>query len=177
MLIEARNARGRDWHFRGGHSHLFLPTHHHERCHVHVGLPSCFRSEGIQSRFPSSAHSKLNRPPIHPRPSATRSITRSVRSRCASTNKLSSTTRPLSNSCSCIFLLFPIPPLSPFIRQCQLTDVLTSYPYRSKTHAEDAPEMAEMYFAYGKALLENAIVQNSVLGKEQEGGAAAEEGQ
>ena len=36
--------------------------------------------------------------------------------------------------------------------------------------------MADVYFAYGKALLENAIVQNSVLGKEQEGGAAAEEG-
>jgi HAT1-interacting factor 1 len=49
--------------------------------------------------------------------------------------------------------------------------------HRSKTHAEDAPEMAEIYFAYGKALLENAIVQNSVLGKEREGGAAAEEGQ
>ena len=47
---------------------------------------------------------------------------------------------------------------------------------RSKTHAEDAPEMADVYFAYGKALLENAIVQNSVLGKEQQEGGAAEEG-
>jgi HAT1-interacting factor 1 len=45
----------------------------------------------------------------------------------------------------------------------------------SKTHAEDAPEMADVYFAYGKALLENAIAQNSVLGKEQEGAPAAEE--
>ena len=54
---------------------------------------------------------------------------------------------------------------------------LRPYTYRSKTHAEDAPEMAEIYFAYGKALLENAIVQNSVLGKDREGGAAAEEGQ
>jgi len=27
--------------------------------------------------------------------------------------------------------------------------------------------MADLYFAYGKALLENAIAQNSVLGKEQ----------
>jgi HAT1-interacting factor 1 len=36
--------------------------------------------------------------------------------------------------------------------------------------------MAEIYFAYGKALLENAIAQNSVLGKEQEA-AATEEGQ
>ena len=38
--------------------------------------------------------------------------------------------------------------------------------------------MADIYFAYGKALLENAIAQNSVLGKEQqqqqEDGAAAE---
>jgi HAT1-interacting factor 1 len=40
--------------------------------------------------------------------------------------------------------------------------------------------MADVYFAYGRALLENAIAQSSVLGKEQqqqqEGGAAAEEG-
>ncbi len=28
--------------------------------------------------------------------------------------------------------------------------------------------MADVYFAYGKALLENAVVQNSVLGKEQQ---------
>ncbi|ETW78788.1 hypothetical protein HETIRDRAFT_410739 [Heterobasidion irregulare TC 32-1] len=34
-------------------------------------------------------------------------------------------------------------------------------------HGEDAPEMADVYFAYGKALLENAIAQSSVLGKEQ----------
>jgi HAT1-interacting factor 1 len=49
----------------------------------------------------------------------------------------------------------------------------------SKTHAEDAPEMADVYVAYGRALLENAIAQSSVLGKEQqqqqEGDAAAEE--
>lgn len=38
----------------------------------------------------------------------------------------------------------------------------------SQTQAEDAPEMADVYFAYGKALLENAIAQNSVLGKEQQ---------
>ena len=35
--------------------------------------------------------------------------------------------------------------------------------------------MADVYFAYGKALLENAIAQNSVLGKEREG-APTEEG-
>ncbi|KAI0272319.1 hypothetical protein BC834DRAFT_342680 [Gloeopeniophorella convolvens] len=46
----------------------------------------------------------------------------------------------------------------------------------SETHAEDAPEMADMYLAYGKALLENAISQSSVLGKEQpqEGGPVEE---
>jgi len=42
--------------------------------------------------------------------------------------------------------------------------------------------MADVYFAYGKALLENAVAQSSVLGKEQQqqqeggGAAAAEEG-
>ena len=45
----------------------------------------------------------------------------------------------------------------------------TNHPlYRSKTHAEDAPEMADLYFAYRKALLENAVAQNSVLSKEQQ---------
>jgi HAT1-interacting factor 1 len=34
--------------------------------------------------------------------------------------------------------------------------------------------MADVYFAYGKALLENAIAQNSVLGKEKEGAAEPE---
>ena len=38
---------------------------------------------------------------------------------------------------------------------------------RTAKHGEDAPEAADLYFAYGKALLENAIVQTSVLGKEQ----------
>ena len=33
---------------------------------------------------------------------------------------------------------------------------------RSQTHAEDAPEMADVYFAYGKALLENALAHASV---------------
>jgi HAT1-interacting factor 1 len=36
--------------------------------------------------------------------------------------------------------------------------------------------MADVYFAYGKALLENAIAQNSVLGKEEKEGAAEPEG-
>ncbi|KAF9269063.1 hypothetical protein L218DRAFT_851954 [Marasmius fiardii PR-910] len=33
---------------------------------------------------------------------------------------------------------------------------------------EDSPQVADLYFSYGKALLENAIVQNAVLGKEQQ---------
>lgn len=35
--------------------------------------------------------------------------------------------------------------------------------------------MADLYFAYGKALLENAISQASVLGKEPEPGPQGEE--
>jgi len=30
---------------------------------------------------------------------------------------------------------------------------------------EDSPEIADLYLSYGKALLENAIAQSSVLGK------------
>ncbi|KAF8637646.1 hypothetical protein AX17_002714 [Amanita inopinata Kibby_2008] len=37
----------------------------------------------------------------------------------------------------------------------------------TKKHGESAPETADLYFAYGKSLLENAISQSSVLGKEQ----------
>ncbi|KAL0573438.1 hypothetical protein V5O48_008532 [Marasmius crinis-equi] len=33
---------------------------------------------------------------------------------------------------------------------------------------EDSPEVAALYFSYGKALLENAITQTAVLGKEQQ---------
>ncbi|KAI1785669.1 hypothetical protein LXA43DRAFT_106500 [Ganoderma leucocontextum] len=35
----------------------------------------------------------------------------------------------------------------------------------TKKHGEEAPETADLYFAYGKALLENAILQSGVLGK------------
>ena len=38
---------------------------------------------------------------------------------------------------------------------------------RTAKHGDNAPEIADVYFAYGKALLENAISQSSVLGKEQ----------
>ncbi len=34
-----------------------------------------------------------------------------------------------------------------------------------KQYGEKAPETADTYFAYGKALLENAITQSGVLGK------------
>ncbi|KAJ6504787.1 hypothetical protein C8R47DRAFT_967838 [Mycena vitilis] len=37
----------------------------------------------------------------------------------------------------------------------------------TKKCGEDAPETADLYFSYGKALLENAISQSSVLGKDQ----------
>jgi HAT1-interacting factor 1 len=67
-----------------------------------------------------------------------------------------------------LFVMFPVP--SAFLPQCQQLS------YRSKTHAEDAPEMADVYFAYGKALLENAIAQNSVLGKEQQQNGEVAEG-
>lgn len=46
---------------------------------------------------------------------------------------------------------------------------------RTKKHKEDAPELADLYFSYGKALLENAISQASVLGKEPEPGPQGEE--
>ncbi|TBU46761.1 hypothetical protein BD309DRAFT_857408 [Dichomitus squalens] len=36
----------------------------------------------------------------------------------------------------------------------------------TKKHGEKAPETADLYFAYGKALLENAIAQSGVLGKQ-----------
>ncbi|PPR00520.1 hypothetical protein CVT26_009906 [Gymnopilus dilepis] len=37
----------------------------------------------------------------------------------------------------------------------------------TKEVGENAPETADLYFSYGKALLENAIAQSSVLGKDQ----------
>lgn len=40
---------------------------------------------------------------------------------------------------------------------------------------DDAPELADLYFLYGKALLENAISQAGVLGKDQPATAEEEE--
>lgn len=44
---------------------------------------------------------------------------------------------------------------------------LTRIKRRTEKLGENAPETADLYFSYGKALLENAIAQSSVLGKEQ----------
>ena len=44
--------------------------------------------------------------------------------------------------------------------------VLTLLRDSTKKHGEKAPETADLYFAYGKALLENAIAQSGVLGKQ-----------
>ncbi|KAG1831381.1 hypothetical protein EV424DRAFT_1470121 [Suillus variegatus] len=43
----------------------------------------------------------------------------------------------------------------------------TALELQTRKQGEDAPETANLYFSYGKALLENAISQASVLGKEQ----------
>ncbi|KAJ8590154.1 hypothetical protein M405DRAFT_180292 [Rhizopogon salebrosus TDB-379] len=52
----------------------------------------------------------------------------------------------------------------------------TALELQTEKHGEDAPETADLYFSYGKALLENAISQASVLGKEQpENGVEVEE--
>ncbi|KAI9573955.1 hypothetical protein HD554DRAFT_2012297 [Boletus coccyginus] len=51
----------------------------------------------------------------------------------------------------------------------------TALELQTKKYHEDAPEMADLYFSYGKALLENAISQASVLGKEPEPGPQGEE--
>ncbi|KAJ7063751.1 hypothetical protein C8F01DRAFT_1134196 [Mycena amicta] len=43
----------------------------------------------------------------------------------------------------------------------------TALEMMTKEHGDDAPQTADVYFAYGQALLENAIAQSSVLGKDQ----------
>ncbi|OCH84619.1 hypothetical protein OBBRIDRAFT_798927 [Obba rivulosa] len=43
----------------------------------------------------------------------------------------------------------------------------TALELMTQKQGEDAPEIADVYFQYGKALLENAIAQSGVLGKEQ----------
>ncbi len=46
-----------------------------------------------------------------------------------------------------------------------LTDLLR-HSCSTQKFDEKAPEIADLYFAYGKALLENAIAQSGVLGKQ-----------
>jgi len=43
--------------------------------------------------------------------------------------------------------------------------------HRTKQSGESAPETADLYYSYGKALLENAIAQAGVMGKEETEGA------
>lgn len=49
---------------------------------------------------------------------------------------------------------------------CRICVYVNDTYYRTEQHgAEDAPELADLYLAYGKALLENAISTSDVLGK------------
>ena len=75
-------------------------------------------------------------------------------SRSKNTNRPWSTTRLRSNWCELHVPARPAP--------------CSDLPARDSTKAqgEDAPETADLYFSYGKALLENAITQSSVLGKQ-----------
>ncbi|KAF5362162.1 hypothetical protein D9756_002240 [Leucocoprinus leucothites] len=43
----------------------------------------------------------------------------------------------------------------------------TALEFATEKHGEDAPETADLYFSYGRALLENAITSSGVLGKDQ----------
>lgn len=53
----------------------------------------------------------------------------------------------------------------PFLKCHQCTHHCTTF--STVKYGDNAPEAADLYFAYGKALLENAISQSSVLGKDQ----------
>ncbi|XP_006461785.1 hypothetical protein AGABI2DRAFT_193169 [Agaricus bisporus var. bisporus H97] len=43
----------------------------------------------------------------------------------------------------------------------------TALEFATKEHGDDSPLTADLYFSYGRALLENAVSQSGVLGKEQ----------
>lgn len=45
--------------------------------------------------------------------------------------------------------------------------LLINFCDRTEKCGDGAPEAADLYFSYGKALLENAISQTAVLGKEE----------
>ncbi|KIJ55652.1 hypothetical protein M422DRAFT_151223 [Sphaerobolus stellatus SS14] len=51
----------------------------------------------------------------------------------------------------------------------------TALEIKTKKYGDASPECVDLYFAYGKALLENAIAQNSVLGKEETSGAVEDD--
>ena len=78
--------------------------------------------------------------------------------------------RLLSNSCECrVAFTYNVPVhVRADYRRCS---------NRTAQKGDNAPEAADLYFAYGKALLENAISQSSVLGKDQtEDALAADKG-
>ncbi len=49
--------------------------------------------------------------------------------------------------------------------------------FRTQKYGDEAPETADLYFSYGRALLENAITQSGVLGKDQPEAAPEDEPQ
>ncbi|KXN87528.1 NASP-related protein sim3 [Leucoagaricus sp. SymC.cos] len=53
----------------------------------------------------------------------------------------------------------------------------TALEFATEQYGEDAPETADLYFSYGRALLENAITSSGVLGKEQPEASAEDEPQ
>jgi hypothetical protein len=74
---------------------------------------------------------------------------------CKILSRLSNTTPPHLSSCmSCLFDAFDAPGHLGLL-------------LRTDKHGDASPACVDVYFAYGKALLENAIAQNSVLGKEE----------
>jgi HAT1-interacting factor 1 len=56
-----------------------------------------------------------------------------------------------------------------YVYPCRTLAYWTYISYRTGQFGDHAPENADLYFAYGKALLENAIANSGVLGKTGEG--------
>jgi HAT1-interacting factor 1 len=53
--------------------------------------------------------------------------------------------------------------------------IISSICRRTSEHGDSAPEAADLYLSYGKALLENAIAQTSVLGNKEQPETEADE--
>ena len=70
----------------------------------------------------------------------------------------------LCKSRPCLFLVFQVRVL---LRSKLVSMFISQKNFSTQQLGENAPETADLYFSYGRALLENAIVQSSVLGKEQ----------